>query len=169
MVNSQPTQGVTIPAGSSVTWQTTGTGDAEQGWAEVVTNQQVSGFAVFLQRLAGRFDQEAAAPVNAGPQMRFLLPFDNTQPFTTTMALASFDGRSTLAATVRDEQHRILEDQVIALPERGHLAFETPRRFPQSAGRRGTIEFHVQYGSISALGLRFAGEAFTSFKPQVIQ
>lgn len=172
MTNNQPLQNVMIPPGSSATWQTTGTGSVEQGWGEVLTNQQVSGFAVFLQRAPGRADQEAAVPVNAGPQQRFLLPFDNTQPFTTTMALANFSGGSpaSIAVTIRDEENAELEPAAgIEFPALGHLAFALPERFPQTAGRRGTIEFQVRAGSVSAVGLRFAGEPFTSFKPQVIQ
>lgn len=170
MVNNQPTQNVVIQPGSSAIWQTTGTGDAAQGWAEVVTSQQVSGFAVFLQRVQGRVDQEAAVPVNAGEQRRFLLPFDNTAPFTTTMALANFseDTQALLVATVRDESNNVIGQQsAVVLPVRGHLAFTLPDRFPQSVGRRGTVEFSTQFGTVSAIGLRFAGEAFTSFSPQV--
>lgn len=172
MVGISPITNVTIPVGSSYTWQTTGSGNPEQGWAEVLTNQQVGGFAVFLQRVAGRVDQEAAVPVNAGAQQRFLLPYDNSQPFTTTMALANFaeDTQALIVATVRDEQNLAIGPQVaLLIPVRGHLAFPLPERFPQSVGRRGTVEFQVQFGSVSALGLRFAGEPFTSFKPQVIQ
>lgn len=172
MVDSQPAQGVTIPPGSSATWQTTGAGAAEQGWAEVSTAQHVSGFAVFLQRVAGRADQEAAVPVNAGPQQRFLLPFDNSQSFTTTLALANFSGDSLarITAIVRDEQNATIDPPVqFEIPVRGHQSFSLPERFPQTAGRRGNIEFQVAAGNVSALGLRFAGESFTSFRPQVIQ
>jgi hypothetical protein len=172
MVNNQPTQNVTIPPGSSVNWQTAGTGEAAQGWAEVATSQQVGGFAVFTQRIAGRVDQEAAVPVNAGEQRRFLLPFDNTTPFTTTMALANFaeDTQALIIATVRDEQNSVIGQQIaLIIPVRGHQAFTLPERMPQTAGRRGTIEFNVSFGSVSALGLRFAGEAFTSFRTQVFQ
>jgi hypothetical protein len=172
IAGNRPTQNVTIQPGSSITWETTGAGNLEQGWAEVITSSQVSGFAVFLQRIAGRADQEAAVPVSAGPQIRFLLPYDNTQSFTTSVALASFspESQAVVAATVRDEQNVIVGEQtVITLPARGHLAFPLPQQFPQSAGRRGTIEFHVPTGSVSVLGLRFAGESFTSFMPQVIQ
>lgn len=170
MVNNQPTQNVTIPPGSSVIWQTTGTGDAAQGWGEVLTSQQVSGFAVFLQRVSGRVDQEAAVPVNAGEQRRFLVPFDNTTPFTTTMAIAnaSEDSDALIVAAVRDEANNTLVQQIgFIIPRRGHLAFTLPERFPQSAGRRGTIEILSQFGYVSAVGLRFAGQAFTSFSPQV--
>ncbi|NWF84835.1 MAG: hypothetical protein HXY18_13515 [Bryobacteraceae bacterium] len=172
IAGDKPTQNVTIQPGSSITWETTGAGNLEQGWAEVITSSQVSGFAVFLQRIAGRADQEAAVPVSAGPQIRFLLPYDNTQSFTTSMALASFspESQAVVAATVRDDRNTIVGEQtVITLPAHGHLAFPLPQQFPQSAGRRGTIEFHVPTGSVSVLGLRFAGESFTSFTPQVIQ
>lgn len=171
MVNGQPTQNVTIAPGSSVIWQTTGAGEAAQGWAEVVTSQQVAGFAVFTQRVAGRVDQEAAVPVNAGDQRRFLLPYDNTTPFTTTMALANFaeDTQALIVVTVRDSQNTVIGQQIpLIIPVRGHLADTLPQRFPQTVGQRGTIEFSVQFGNVSALGLRFAGEAFTSFRTQVI-
>jgi hypothetical protein len=132
--------------------------------------QHVSGFAVYQQKVAGRFDQEATVPVNIGEQKRFLLPYDNTQPFTTTMALANYaeDTQALVIATVRDDQNSVIGQQIpVIVPVRGHLAFRLPDQFPQTVGRRGTIEFSVTFGNISAVGLRFAGEAFTSFRPQV--
>jgi hypothetical protein len=160
-------EGVTIPPGSSFTWRTAGTDSLSVGWAEVISAQRVSGFAVFRQTAPGRAAQEAAVAVNAGAQVRFLLPFDNREAVT-TVALANISGSeaAVIDVAVRDEQQRVVGTASLSLVARGHDAFALSR-FAGVAGARGTVEFRVRSGQISAVGLRFAGEAFTSFRPQV--
>lgn len=127
--------------------------------------QRVSGFAVFRQSTEGRPDQEAAVPINAGTPAHFLLPFDNTE-FVTTTALANISttDSATIDITFRDEQARVLRTETLILPPRGHDAFALTR-YPQVRGVRGAAEFRIRSGQVSALGLRFSGEAFTSFRP----
>jgi PPE-repeat protein len=168
MQGGQAIDNIIIPPGSSHVWQTTGTGPFSQGYAEVFTSSPVSGFAIFRQRVPGRFDQEAAVPVNAGSPSRFLLPFDNAG-LTTTMAIAnaSDTAASTVNVVIRGSQQEILFGGNLTLPTRGQDAFSITDRFPVTAGRRGIIEFTVLSGEISAIGLRFANEAFTSYKTQI--
>lgn len=170
MQNNRAVSNVVIVPGSSVTWQTVGDKPLEQGWAEVLTSQKVSGFAVFTQHVEGRPDQEAAVPIVQGAQQRFILPFDN-QGYTTTMALANFSETEAgaLRAVVRDSNNNVLSDTNLVVPALGHMAFVLADQFAVTANRRGTVEFVTQTGQVAALGLRFAGSAFTSFKPQPLE
>jgi hypothetical protein len=169
MQNNAAIDNVEIKAGASFTWRTAGTDPFAQGWAEVQTSGRVSGFAVFQQRVPGRSDQEAAVPVNAGAQQHFLLPFDNTDKFATTMALANFSAtdNATINVVFRDSQNAIISSEQITLPARGHDAFSLFERFPALKGVRGVAEFTAVSGQISPLGLRFSDIAFTSFRTQV--
>lgn len=154
-----------IPVGGSRTILTAGTDTTlSQGWAELTSSQQVSGLGVFRQRVSGRPDQEAGVSVTT-PTSRFVLPFDNTQGFVSSMALVNTN--TTIARAVtgtpRDESGNTLLGDSVNLPSKGHVAFEMAQRFPSMSGRRGSVEFVAPGPDFSALGLRFnPGGAFTS-------
>lgn len=154
-----------IPVGGSRTIVTASTDTAlSQGWAELSSAQQVSGLGVFRQRVAGRPDQEAGVSVTT-PTSRFVLPFDNTQGFVSSMALVNTNSTLSRAvsATPREEAGNTLAGDSVNLPARGHTAFEMAQRFPAMAARRGSAEFVSAGTDFSALGLRFnPGGAFTS-------
>jgi len=46
-----------------------------------------------------------------------------------------------------------------------HAAFNLADRFPQCAGKRGTVEFDTTGISMGILGLRFAGGSLTAVLP----
>jgi len=144
----------------------------QQGWAEVLTDQWVTGFAVFRQTVPGFAPQEAAVPVNTGAPLRQLVPFDNSGGFTTSLAVANMsalqEGQVTFA--FRDGQgNLIMRVPLPNLPVQGHRAFEVVKLWPSLEGLKGTLEVSTLSGEISVLGLRFSsGGAFTSFKGQAV-
>ncbi|MFN7938287.1 MAG: hypothetical protein U0R19_33470 [Bryobacteraceae bacterium] len=133
-----------IPVGGSRTIITAGTDTAlSQGWAELSSSQQVSGLGVFRQRVTGRPDQEAGVSVTTSTS-RFVLPFDNTQGFVSSMALVNTNASLSRAvnATPREEAGNTLLGDSVNLPSRGHTAFEMAQRFPSmadGAGRRSSF------------------------------
>lgn len=165
---------LTIAPGTSITLETNGASPTvQQGWAEVVTEQWVTGFAVFRQSVAGRSAQEAAVPVNVSTPLRYLLPFDNSGGFTTSMAIANLSDfvAAQVNFTFRDNQgQRLLQAALPDLPVRGHRAFRLVDLWPDLEGKRGTLEVSSLSGEVTVLGLRFSsGGAFTSFKGQPVQ
>jgi hypothetical protein len=154
-----------IPVGGSRTIQTAGTDTAlSQGWAELSSAQRISGLGVFRQRTEGRPDQEAGVSATT-PALRFVLPFDNTQGFVSSMALVNTNNTQARAVTgaPRQEDGSALPGDSVNLPLRGHTAFEMAQRFQSVAQRRGSIEFSSPSADFSALGLRFnPGGSFTS-------
>ncbi|MBI4889808.1 MAG: hypothetical protein HY821_04225 [Acidobacteria bacterium] len=165
---------LTIPPGTSITLETNGASPTTvAGWAEVITDQWVTGFAVFRQSVPGRVAQEAAVPVNTGTSLRYYLPFDNTGGFTTSVALANLNAANEAQVnfTFRDGQGlRILQAALPNLPASGHRAFRIIDLWPELDGKRGTLEVSSLSGEVTLMGLRFlATGAFTSFKAQPIQ
>src|SRR6185295_17623781 len=155
----------TIPVGGSRTIVTLGTGTlTDQGWADLTSPRLISGLGIFRQRNAGRADQEAAVSATT-PATRFVIPYDNTQGFVSSMAIVNTSSAGSRATTVtpRDEAGVALPGNTINLPPLGHDAFEMSQRFPSMAGRRGAAEFVSGTPDFSALGLRFSSRgAFTS-------
>ncbi|MBI5083917.1 MAG: hypothetical protein HZB13_04895 [Acidobacteria bacterium] len=165
---------LTIPPGSSITLESAGASPTVQsGWAEVVTDQWVTGLAVFRQSLPGRPDQEAAVPVNVATPNRLLLPFDNTGGFTTSVALINMSAAvpAQVNLTFRDGQGlRIFQTALPEMPVQGHRAFNLGEQYPQLKGLKGTMELSALSGEVSLLGLRFSDAgAYTSFRAQPVQ
>jgi len=165
---------ITIPAGSSITIRTTGANPVVQsGWAEVISDQWVTGFAVFRQTQSTAVFQEAAVPINSGTMTRNLLPFDNSGGYTTSIAIANMSAEVTATPTFTftdGQGSRLLRATFPTLPTQGHRAFRLIDLWPELDGKRGVLEIASLDGEISALGLRFASTgAFTSFKAAQVQ
>jgi hypothetical protein len=160
------TLAATIGVGGTLTLITQGVDAvATQGWAELTSPGKIGGLAVFRQRVPGRPDQEAAVPITTSVS-RFVLPFDNTQGFVTSMALINTNGTRVVSVSVviRDETGTQIATDALVLDPRRHASFTLPDRFPVVANRRGVAEFSSTTADLSGLGLRFdPGGAFTSF------
>lgn len=166
---------VTIPPASSITLRSSGVSPTGlSGWGEILSDQYVTGFAVFRRSESGKPEQEAAVPVNIATPFRSILPFDNTGGFVTSIAVANLSANvpSLVNLTFRDEQGlRLLQPTVLPeLPIQGHKAFELYKLFPALDNKKGTMEISVIGGEISLLGLRFAPTgAYTSFRAQQLE
>lgn len=156
--------------GQCVTYETDASVSLEQGWATVLPGSAesvgIGGFAVFRQRVPGRPDFEAVAPMSSIFDKSFVLLYDNTRGFSTGAALVNAHPQTAVSvqAFFRDEAGVVLTEQTISLPPLGHTAFSLPDRFPLTAGKRGSVVFRSSGMTLSGLGLRFnPSGAFTSF------
>ncbi len=167
---SASTANIVIPAGGAYAVRTAGIGDTPtSGWAEVESVSPLSGSAVFSFKPGQAIPQEASVALKAGQPAGFLLPFDNTLGFVTSVALANIDAAAAARVSVvlRDESGATLGEETIDIPASGHLAFETVNRLAATAGKRGSAEFTIQSGWVAAIGLRFSPAGpFTSYQPQ---
>ncbi len=155
----------TIPVGGTRVIETLGgSTPLVQGWAQMTTTRNVNGLAVFRQRVAGRPDQEAAVTLTS-TSSKFVMPFDNTTDFVTSMALVNTSATlgATISVIIRDESGAQIAFDAISLAGRGYSAFSLADRFASTRARRGSVEFSST-SQITGLGLRFnSGGAFTSF------
>jgi uncharacterized protein (DUF779 family) len=127
------------------------------GWAQLLTNGTIGGFAVFSQAI-GNANQEAVVPLENRNAGGYVVPFDNTNGSATGIALANISPQAVNSAiTVRDDTGAVIVSDTIALPAMGHTSFNlTDRYASMTAQRRGTLEFQTpSAGQISVLGLRF--------------
>jgi hypothetical protein len=159
-----------LAVGGSLIIQSTGSGGSStaQGWAEILATGHSGGFAIFRDLVNGQLTQEGTSPVDSHNQSTFMLPFDNTAGFVTSMAIVnnSSTQQAGVTATILDENGVVLAQQqpISALPVNGHTAFALPQEFTATAGRRGVVQFQsMSGGGITALGLRFSPtSSFTS-------
>ncbi len=157
-----------IPAGGSRKIGTQGqAANLAQGWAEIVTAASITGTAIIGQRLAADAETEAAVALRSDTGKHFLLPFDNTQGFTTAMAVLNPDPADAAVSIIfRDENGQLISNESLTLGANSRQAFSLPIQFPKVVGQRGVAEFTSNNLELMALGLRFnSRNAFTSIEP----
>ena len=145
----------TIAPNASLVMQATGPANVQylEGSAQLAATGNVDGFAVF------HFDtsqQEAVVPLETRNAAAYVLAFDNTNGVFTGVALGNVSpNAATIAVIMRDDTGAMLGTGSIAVDGAGHKSFVLSTQFPQTANKRGTIEFDTPSGGqISALGIR---------------
>ena len=131
----------------------------------------VGGAAIFRQRVPGRPDFEAVVPVSSLEDSKLTFPFDNSGGFVTGVALvnASTNLGSALVF-LRDEDGKIIGQDLILLGSRNKSVFVVPEKYPQTAGKRGSIEVVASTAGLGGLGLRFnPNGSFTSMHPSTLR
>jgi hypothetical protein len=148
----------TLGAGATLIIESTGpdTQTTQVGWAQLLTNGSVNGFAVFRQTVPSG-QHEAVVPLETRTAGAYVLSFDNTSGFVTGVAMANASTQAAnIAVTIKDDNGTVIQSNTIALPALGHSAFDLTIRLPVTAQRRGTVEFQTPAGGqISVLGIRF--------------
>lgn len=148
----------TLPIGASSVVVTEAAGDVKVGWGDLLASGTVGAFAIF--RANG---QEAVVPLENRKTDKYVLWYDNTPGFVTSMAMSNASGvPASVEAVVRAEDGSTKDTQTIKLPAQGHAAFELVKKLAATAGGRGSVEFRSPGGAVSMLGLRFRGNAITT-------
>lgn len=149
--------------------ETNSSGNLKVCWGAIVPgsviNRRLTGFAVFKQSSGGS-SSEAVVGLTGARDYKQVLVFDNTNGLTTSMALVNTDPvlSAFITAQIYNETGQILGQESFQMTALGHFATELPKRFPVTAGRRGTIRFNGTPQGITGLGLRFSSNLnFTSF------
>jgi hypothetical protein len=177
-----PQTGATLPAGATYQ-QTLAAGatlivesegaasmDTITGSADLQTDGNVSGYAVFRRLPSDGVQQEAVVPLETRNGTSYVLSYNNANGYHYGIALANASNQAaSVTVTIRDAQTGAVtgSTHTIPLPAKGHLAFQlndAKLGFPETANTSGTLEFSTAAaGQISVLGLRFnPNAAFTS-------
>jgi formylglycine-generating enzyme required for sulfatase activity len=132
------------------------------GSARLSTDGAVAGFAIFRFNTTG---QEGVVPLENRDASGYILAYDNSAGAATGVGLNNASAQAvTVPVVLRDESGAQLGSGSVALAPHGHNAFILATQFPQSADRRGTVEFGVPAGGkIGVLGIRMpATHTFTT-------
>ena len=160
--------GGVLQTNGSVTVETEDSGTLIQGWAllESSGTDDIGAVVIFRSRSPGRPDYEAVVPVSEDTDYDFVMPFDNSSGFVTSLAWVNAGTFSdvTFDLDVFDESGIKIDTQKVTLKPGQRDAFELASKFPATAGRRGTISPSGNtFFRLTTLGLRFnSGGAFTS-------
>jgi len=107
-------------------------------------------------------------PLNLNGSTHFLLPYDNTASYATTMAITNtnLSLQAHVNVTVRDASGNFLNSiSLQPIPPGGQVAFALTQQFPSTAGIMGVLEVTSDQ-PMSNVAFRFnnATGAFTSFR-----
>lgn len=141
--------------------QQPGNANAQVGSAQLLTNGDIGGFAVFKYAPTG---QEAVVPLETRNAQNYLLAFDNTGGVVTGVAIANVAPQpANISTIIRDDTGAQIGTDTIKLTGQGHASFMLTGIYGITAGHRGTVEFDTPAeGQISVLGLRVNGKAITT-------
>jgi len=150
-----PSVDSTINAGASLVIESTGpdANPVQTGSAQLTTNGNVSGFAIFRHEPSG---QEAVVPLESRNASSYILAFDNTGGTATGVAVSSGSLQAvSVPVMIRDDTGAQIGTGTVALAANGHSAFVLGNQFPVTEGKRGTLEFTSPAGgAIGVLGIR---------------
>lgn len=169
-------QNISLPAASTIYLHTPNTAaTVSQGWAALQAPAGVVAYAIFTLFVPGRQNQDGTAPAAASAS-RILVPFDNTNGFVTSIAIANPTSQSE-SVTVGFQPSSGTSSQLapIMLPAQGQMAFALPQQFAATNQQSGLLEFYSAAGSIAILALRFnptgaftAAPVYTESGPPII-
>ena len=151
----------TIGAGAQLVIATAGTASqtVSEGYAVLtVTGGNVGGSAVFADLTAPGL-QEAVVPVEIRNPNAFVLPFDNTNGYSTGVAIANMTNQTVNVPVVLRDSTGASLGTVAAIPltPNQHEAFILASNYAAVANIHGTLELDTPAGGqITALGIRAA-------------
>lgn len=153
-----------IPPRGTIILEAPNAGNLEQGWAKISVPEGVSAYGIFRQSVAGRADQEAVVPVSEDSRQMANMIWDDAGFATAIAVVNPRDQAVTVTFHVYSGNGAQLGTVTLNLTPYAREAFALRDR-PELAGvtsQRGLARLSVPSGALAALGLRFAGEAFTS-------
>ena len=132
-----------------------------QGWAEVASTGRLGVTTIFRSTIPGRPVSEGTVTgVSSGS--RVFLPFDNTQGFSTGVAIANTNPSQSLnISLVFQLENGSQINGSLFLAAHAHKAFDLATLFPAVAGVRGSILFTASTPDITVVGLSFNPGATT--------
>ena len=143
------------------------TGVLQAGWAvlDYDGDNRLAGTLVFRQRVTGRPDFEASVGLARNDETRFWIPFDNTQGYSTSMAITNPSMTDLAEVQLRfwDLDGREILTRELRLGPGTTVAFSLTEQYPELNGRVGQARAETSDDRLSAIALRFnSSGAFTT-------
>jgi hypothetical protein len=144
---------------SSISYVLLDAGPLQTGWAvlDYDGESRIGGMLTFRQRVSGRPDFESSVVLTRDDETRVYIPFDNTQGYSTTLAITNPSATDNTSLQLRfwDPSGSILLTRDIQLSAGTTIAFSLPDRFSELAGRAGQLRIESSGSRLSTIALRF--------------
>lgn len=133
-----------------------------------------AGYAIVRQQSSGLPDLEFSMPLAPIDENQFVLPFDNTNGFTTFVSLvnSSTQNVANVNVTLQDQNGNVLATDQLQIGPLGRLTFNLTDRYPQAGNTVASVFFNAPGSQfVTGLGLRSGPNnslsAITPFSLQV--
>jgi hypothetical protein len=139
---------LTVPGGSDAT--------AHEGWAQLATDGNVSGYEVFRLPTSQGFLEAFASPETRSSST-YMLPFDTTGGHEYGIAVTNSSPMEAVVTVSATDAvtGAVLVSGRLTIPSLNHSSFVLTAQYPALAGARGVLRFSPLFtGQISVLGLR---------------
>jgi hypothetical protein len=156
---------------SSTSYVLADVGPLQTGWAvlEYDGESRIGGMLTFRQRVSGRPDFESSVVLTRDDETRVYMPFDNTQSYSTTLAITNPSSTENTGLRLRfwDPSGSEIITRDIQLSAGTTIAFSLPERYPELVGRLGQLRIESTGGRLSTIALRFNPSGAFSTVPVV--
>jgi hypothetical protein len=143
----------TLAGGAALQINAAASQPPQAGWAQLLTNGAVSGFAVFRWTGGGN-PEEAVVPLISANPAGWVLWFDNTAGYATGVALVNLGAATSVPVVLRSDDGGILYAGAFSLVAGEHKQFVVADQYVAAKGIRGTLEFQTPAGGqIAVLGV----------------
>jgi len=143
-------------------------GPVVTGWCQLLSSGDVNAYAAF-RFTSGTLDHQALAPLETGNASTYFIGFDNTNGFSTGIALANTSSAATsVGIVIRDDTGATILTNSIAMEAMAHTSFVLSTDYAPTAGKLGTVELDAAPGTqIVTLGIEFntTTGAFSTIPP----
>ena len=132
-----------IGPNGSQSYTLAGTGPVQAGYAVLTRSQgRLSASLTLIQRVPGRPDFQASLPGMGVTTKKWLLPFDNTDGFSTAFAVVNPGrGPANYVFEFYDNTGSLIAvEALIQIPAGQQQAFSSPVRWPEVANTRGSVQ-----------------------------
>jgi hypothetical protein len=156
---------------SSVSYVLVDTGALQTGWVvlDYDGESRIGGMLTFRQRVSGRPDFESSVLLGRDDEARVYVPFDNTESYSTTLAITNPSPTDTTDLRLRfwDPSGSEIITRDIRLSAGTTVAFSIPERYPELAGRSGQLRIEGSGNRLATIALRFNPSGAFSTVPSV--
>jgi hypothetical protein len=121
---------------------------------------QIGGLAILRYRGSSAPQSEATIPVESCVDHNFLLSFDNTNGFSTGVAIVNpiSTGENTIQISLRNQDGKFLDNGKMILGPRNQVSFDLGKTYPATADQRGTMVV-TGLSCLAGIGFRFSPDA----------
>ncbi|MEO8028598.1 MAG: hypothetical protein ABI823_19100 [Bryobacteraceae bacterium] len=157
---------VKIGPGETAIVEAPNQGALQQGYVSFPLKDGVIAYAVFRQSVPDIPDQEAVVPLANAASTAATMIWDDVNSITAVSLVNQSSALGAIQVTVRDASGTVLAGpSLLSLPAKNKIAVALRDLLPGFAvvaGKRGSVDFQAVTGTVSVLGIRFHGSAFTS-------
>ncbi len=147
------TEGILLPAASTLFLQTPGNTPLTQGWGELIASSGVVAYVIYTYTSGQNASQGTAQAVTAAS--RILVPFDNTGSHATELAVVNPNSSQvSIQVNLKTTDGNVSTGTTLTMAGEGQMAFGMSDQFSATTKKAGLAEFYASTGTFAIIALQ---------------